>query len=145
MPRILFALALAAYAGEAVASDSAAGLWAQVDDASGRIRTEVRIVERDGVYSGRIVRFNPEPDEPPNPLCEACPGHLHNRPIVGLTFLRGFRRAGPVYSGGLLLDPESGSTYQGTMTLSDDGRSLVLRGYVVSPLFGRSQVWRRLD
>ena len=44
-------------------------------------------------------------------------------------------------TGGTLYDPKSGRTYRGTMTL--DGANLKLRGYIGTPLFGRTEVWHR--
>lgn len=129
----------------AAAADTAAGVWAQVDDKTGQVRSHVRISDHGGSFSGRVLRVFPGPGEPANPVCDLCPGRLRNHPIVGLTFMNGFRRDGHTYSGGSLLDPETGETYSGSMTLGPDGRTLTLRGYVVSPLFGRSQVWRRVE
>lgn len=126
-------------------AETAAGLWAQVDDKTGRVRSHVRIVERGGQFSGSVARIYPGPGEPAHPVCDLCKGALKNRPILGMTFMQGFTRAGHSYSGGTVLDPETGETYRGTMTLGPDGRTLELRGYVMSPIFGRSQVWRRID
>lgn len=127
------------------AAETAAGTWAQVDDKSGRVRSHVRIAEQGGRYHGTIVRFFPGAGEPAVPLCDLCPGRLKNHPIVGLRFLTGLVRHGHDYTGGRLLDPETGQTYQGQATLAPDGRSLTLRGYVGSPIFGRSQTWRRVE
>ena len=125
------------------AADTAAGVWAQVDDKSGRVRSHVRIAEQGGRYHGTILRFFPGAGEPAAPVCDQCPGRLKNHPIVGLRFLIGLVRKGSDYTGGQLIDPETGQTYQGQVTLGPDGRSLTLRGYVGSPIFGRSQTWRR--
>ncbi|MCW1843946.1 DUF2147 domain-containing protein [Prosthecomicrobium hirschii] len=140
---VAVAAGLSTLAG-ARAMETAAGDWAQADDKTGKIRSHVRIVERGGVFSGHVQRVYPDPGESSHPICDKCPGRLKNQPIVGMTFMRGFRRDGNTYTGGTVLDPEDGNIYQGTMTLSPDGHSLTLRGYVGTPLFGRSQVWRRI-
>ena len=43
-------------------------------------------------------------------------------------------------SGGTLYDPKSGNTYRGTMVV--EGDTLRLRGYVMLPFFGKTEIWR---
>lgn len=45
-------------------------------------------------------------------------------------------------SGGMLYDPRSGNTYRGAIVM--EGNILKLRGYVGLPIFGRTEVWRRV-
>ena len=45
--------------------------------------------------------------------------------------------------GGRILDPESGRIYDCEMRLADDGTTLVVRGYVGLPAFGRTLRWVR--
>ena len=49
------------------------------------------------------------------------------------------------YGGGEILDPDTGGIYRSSMTLSPDGRRLTVRGYIVIPLFGRTQEWGRAE
>ncbi len=68
---------------------------------------------------------------------------LRTRPVMGLELLRGFTYAGDgVWSGGKIYDPKSGNDYSAKMTLVDS-TNLDLRGYVVIPLFGRTERWTR--
>jgi uncharacterized protein (DUF2147 family) len=67
---------------------------------------------------------------------------LRKRPICGLEIGRNFHLTGPDHAeGGKLYDPESGNTYSGSMT--SDGDTLELRGYVGISLFGRTETWTR--
>jgi uncharacterized protein (DUF2147 family) len=60
-----------------------------------------------------------------------------------LQILRGFTYADDrLWSGGKIYDPKSGNDYSAKMTLVDE-RNLELRGYVVIPLFGRTEKWTR--
>ncbi len=122
------------------ASASPLGLWRTIDDTSGQARALVRITERDGVLLGRIERLLLEP---PDAVCEACPGELKGRPVVGLTILRGLRREGEAWTGGEVLDPNNGKTYRAQVRLAEAGQKLHLRGYVGLPSVGRTQVWQR--
>ncbi|HTY59455.1 MAG TPA: DUF2147 domain-containing protein [Bacteroidota bacterium] len=68
---------------------------------------------------------------------------LKSRPVLGLVILRGFTYDGDqVWSGGKIYDPKSGNDYSAKMTLVDD-QNLDLRGYVMIPLFGRTEKWTR--
>jgi uncharacterized protein (DUF2147 family) len=67
-----------------------------------------------------------------------------NRPLCGLRIGQGFTIIDATHAkGGSLYDPKSGNTYRGEMTLA--GAELRLRGYVGFPLFGRTEVWKRVD
>ena len=63
--------------------------------------------------------------------------------IVGMEILRNMKPDGDEWTGGEILDPETGKTYKAKMKLADDGKNLVVRGYIGFSLFGRSQTWVR--
>lgn len=68
---------------------------------------------------------------------------LRNRSLCNLQIGSGFHMDDATHaSGGQLYDPKSGNTYHGKMTV--EGDTLNLRGYVGVPLFGRTEVWRRV-
>ena len=67
---------------------------------------------------------------------------LQQRPLVGLEIGTGFRLADASHAeDGKLYDPKSGKTYHGSMT--SEGDSLKLRGYVGIKAFGRTEIWKR--
>lgn len=121
------------------------GLWKTIDDRRGAARSLVRIWRDGDQLRGKVEKVFDQPGEPAHPLCTLCPGEKRNRPVVGLEILWGFRGPGPVWTGGRVLDPEEGKTYRGRLRLSEDGKTLVLRGYVGIPLLGRSQTWVRVE
>lgn len=68
-----------------------------------------------------------------------------NRPLIGLPLLRDFRHdRGNVWKEGTIYDPKNGKTYSCKMTLSNRNR-LDLRGYIGTPLLGRTTTWTRTD
>ena len=124
------------------AEPSAVGSWRTVDDQTGRERSVVRIEARDGVLNGRVVSIIDPADAARR--CDLCDDDRKGQPVVGLEIMRGMRPDGDGWSGGRVLDPQTGSVYRGEMHLIDNGARLVLRGYIGISLFGRSQTWIRV-
>ena len=121
------------------------GLWKTIDDATGKERSYVRIVEVDGALQGKVEKLFPFPGDDPENLCEKCKGELKDKPVVGMTILWGLKDEGDVWKGGQILDPDNGKTYRCKMTVSEDGRQLDVRGYIGISLIGRTQTWLRLE
>lgn len=121
---------------------NAAGLWRTVDDKTGEVRGAVRLFENNGTIYGRIEQvIDPKAI---NQVCVKCTGDRHNKPILGLDVIRGVRPDGPGYwSGGQILDPETGDDYRVSLRLDDGGRKLIVRGSILGGMIGRSQTWVR--
>ena len=139
------ALGVMSLATAAVASDAdltPVGVWRTVDDNTGKARSHVKIWKHKGKLYGKITQLLNEPQK--NPLCDKCPGKLKNKPVIGLTIIRGLSRDGDEWSGGTILDPESGKTYRVLLQLQDGGKKLKVRGYIGVSLLGRTQYWRRV-
>ena len=118
-------------------------MWAQVDE-HGRVGGWFLIFEENGTYQGAIAKMFLQPGDDPNPICTHCTGDQKNTPSLGLVIIKDMQRKGFVYQKGTILDPRDGQVYQAKLTLSPDGQSLTLRGYLGIELFGQNQVWKRL-
>jgi uncharacterized protein (DUF2147 family) len=123
---------------------TAAGVWRQVDE-SGKVGALVTITREGDVFVGRLSRLFPDPGDDPNPICENCPGDKLNQPFLGLVIIEGMKQSGMDYNGGTVLDPETGKIYNAKMSLSPDGKRLTVRGYIGLSIFGRSQIWTRVE
>jgi uncharacterized protein (DUF2147 family) len=119
------------------------GRWKTIDDATGKFKSLVSIWEENGKVYGRIEKILDPSSTNPDPRCDHCQGELKNRPLIGLRILWDLKRDGAQWSGGKVLDPESGKIYKCVLSLEDNGKKLKLRGFVGVSLLGRTQYWLR--
>lgn len=146
---LLVAIATAVYApawatGAAVpALSSPVGLWKTIDDHTGQAKAIVEIRDVNGELAGRVVKLFHPPA--PHPLCLKCTGALKNQPVLGMRILWGMHQDGDEWTGGRILDPESGDVYHCSMTLENGGKVLRVRGYMGFSIFGRTERWDRVE
>ncbi len=143
LPVIALTLAATSWAGT---GNSPVGTWQTIDDQTGKPASLVEITDNGGVLQGKVAKILREGADP-NELCTKCEGDLKDKPVVGMTILKGFVKKDGTdeYDGGTVLDPHNGKTYSGRISLIDGGQKLSLRGYIGISLIGRSQTWIRQE
>jgi len=119
------------------------GLWKNIDDVTGKPKGLIRITEKDGQFSGTIEKLFRAPDEDQHPLCTKCEGAEKDKPILGMMILSGLKKDGDEYSGGKIVDPNNGKTYDSKLTVEEGGEKLSVRGYIKFSFLGRTQTWIR--
>ena len=140
--RMVLSIPLTLWGVDGLAQSTPIGLWRTVDDATGKARALVRIVETSGVLSGRIEHlFDPDPKW--DGRCDKCRDERKDQPVLGMTILSGARRDGADYRGGEILDPENGNVYRCILRVTGAGDRLEVRGFIGIALFGRTQIWVR--
>jgi uncharacterized protein (DUF2147 family) len=141
---LVFAV-MCAFVGSVAFAESPVGVWRTIDDKTKTERSIVRIVEVGGELRGTVEQIFTRPDEDPQHLCDKCSGERKDQPIIGMAILWGLKNNDGAWSGGQILDPKNGKIYRCKMTLSEDGRSLDVRGYIGFSLIGRTQTWHRVE
>jgi len=125
-----------------VSAQSVIGKWKTFDDKTGDAKSVVEIYEKDSKVYGKIIEIlNPEKK---NDKCTKCSGQDKDKPLKGLTIIKGLKKDGKEYSDGEILDPSSGKLYKCTISLENKDK-LKVRGYVGISAFGRSQTWTRIE
>ena len=118
-----------------------------VDDGTKKEKSLVRIVESGGVYTGRVEKIL-DTTAPPDAVCKDCTDERKDKPVLGMTILRNVRQSPDdkaLFDGGDILDPNNGKVYSVRLKPIDNGTRLEVRGYIGTPLLGRSQTWIRAE
>lgn len=138
--------ALLCAAGAAWAQATPVGLWKTIDDETQQEKSLVRITETGGVFTARVEKLLDPTKQ--DAVCDKCEGDDKGKPILGLTIVRNIKanpKDSAVWDGGEILDPNKGKTYRALLKPIDGGKKLEVRGYIGSPMFGRSQTWLRVE
>jgi uncharacterized protein (DUF2147 family) len=144
MIRAIVVAALGMSAFSAMAQMTPVGLWRTIDDKDGSAKSEIRIVENNGVISGTIEKVL-DPKAKPDEKCVECKDDRKDQPMVGLELIRGLKKAEgkDVWEGGTIVEPSTGKVYKMTMTPIEGGKKIEMRGYIA--FFYRTQTWIRVQ
>jgi hypothetical protein len=136
-------IALISFSLIALASgqNNPAGLWKTHDD-EGVPTGYVRITEQGGVYTG-VIEKGLETDKE-DAYCTECKDERKGQRLIGMTMMKGVKANGENYEGSEILDPFSGNTYRVKLTIKDANK-MEVRGFIGLSLFGRTQIWERIE
>ena len=138
--RIILIFVLA-FVATRVSAQDVTRTWKTIDDETGKPRSVVLLVERDGKVYGTITEIFEQPGEEQDPICELCPGDRKNKKIIGMEIIRDMKydKSDSEYVDGEILDPESGSIYDCKIWVDEESGNLKVRGYVM--FMYRTQTW----
>jgi uncharacterized protein (DUF2147 family) len=152
MKRLSLLASMLLFASSASAQQSVMGTWL-TEAGTAQIRIEPCADAKSGPVCGRIAQLiNPKgPDGKvvaPDSVVDSKNENasLRSRKMVGIPLLWGFKTTSDpnAFEGGQIYNGEDGKTYTANIGLQPDGK-LRLRGYVGSPMFGKTQLWTRVS
>jgi uncharacterized protein (DUF2147 family) len=141
MKRLIFSILFLFSMISSAQSHSVIGKWKTIDDETGKPISIVEVYEKNHKIYGKVIEIlNPANR---NRVCEKCKGDDRNKPIIGLTIIKGLTKVDDEYTNGKILDPKNGKLYSCYITLENQDK-LKVRGYIGISLFGRTQYWIRM-
>jgi uncharacterized protein (DUF2147 family) len=123
-------------------SQSIVGKWKTIDDATGEAKSIVEVFSKSGKIYAKVVEILDPANK--NSVCKKCSGEDKNKPILGLTIIKGLSKDGSEYNSGEILDPNNGKSYKCALSLESKDK-LKVRGYIGFSLLGRTQYWHRVN
>ena len=144
---LVFALGLGLFAAIAHAQATPAGVWKTIDDETKKEKSLIRITEAGGVFTGKLEKLL-DPATKADAVCDKCADDRKDKPLVGMTLIQGVKQSESDkgrWEGGEILDPNNGKTYKVRLTPQDGGKTLAVRGYIGTPMIGRTQTWIRVE
>ncbi|NUY82246.1 DUF2147 domain-containing protein [Flavobacterium sp. MAH-1] len=141
MKKLASILVLFAVMSFSVPNQGVVGKWKTIDDETGKAISVVEIYESGGKIYGKVVDILNPKDK--NKTCVNCSGSDKNKPIIGMTVIKGLTKEGDEYTNGKILDPKHGKLYKCYITL-ESADKLKVRGYIGVSLIGRTQYWYRV-
>ena len=121
--------------------NTAIGLWKNVEPS----RTIVfRLAEQNGELTGKVEKVLKGGVEDSSGRCPKCEGENKDKPVVGMTIIWGMHKEGDNrWSGGKILEPDTGKVYACKIAPAEGGKKLSVRGSIA--FFGKTQTWERVN
>lgn len=132
-----------AFAATTTNANSVDGYWQTIDGKTKKPSSIIKIQQNGSVFEGKVAKTYTS--NPQKSLCVACKGSDKNKPILGLTIIKGMQCVSDTCEHGTILDPRNGKVYHATMKLVNNGQELKVRGYIGMPLLGKTVIWKRVS
>ena len=118
--------------GQLTFAQDITGIWQSIDDLTGAPKGQVEITLGSGWHLYRQNHQNhPVTGYTPKRVLYGLPCPYTNKPILGLNVITKLKhKRDLIYTGGRILDPNSGRVYSLAAKLSANGQRLHLRGYL---------------
>lgn len=134
-------IVLMAFQNQANNPDAIIGSWK-----TGEGFAIIQIYKNGDHYQGKIIWLE-DPNDPETGKPKLDKKHPdaknHNRPLIGLINLWGFKyTAENEWTGGKIYDPKNGKTYSCKIELENNNK-LKVRGFIGVSFIGRSDKWTR--
>ena len=124
----------------AFAQNSAVGLWKNVEPNK---VTMIRTYEEGGHLLGKVEKVLKNDVEDKEAKCVKCKDENKDKPMAGLQLIWDMRKDGEKWTGGKLLDPETGRVVNCKLETAESGKKLVVKGSVA--IMSKTQTWTRVE
>jgi uncharacterized protein (DUF2147 family) len=124
----------------ASAQNSAVGLWKNVE---GEKTTLIRTYEEGGKLAGKVEKVLKNGAEDKDAKCAKCKDDNKDKPMAGLRLIWDMQKDGEKWTGGKLLDPESGRVVNCKIETAEGGKKLMVKGSVA--IISKTQTWTRAE
>lgn len=137
MKKILFIALLNVGLTQLMAQDQVIGKWW-----TPKKDGQIEVYKAGNKYSGKLIWGKNGTKKDVNNPKEA----LRTRPLVGMDLFSNFtyKASDQQWVDGKIYDPESGKTYSCKIWLTDDGKTMNVRGFIGFSLLGRTEKFTRL-
>ncbi|MEM9243560.1 MAG: DUF2147 domain-containing protein [Pseudomonadota bacterium] len=117
------------------------GYWQIPAKGSNKPSAVVKVYIKNNKLYANIVKMYPINGKPPVTYCQHCKGELRNAKFIGLPIFWNLKKEKGKWRGGKILNPKTGKTYSCTVSLTQDGKALSVRGHI--GMFGVTKIWPR--
>lgn len=116
------------------------GLWKNVEPTKTVL---IRTYEQDGKLMGKVEKLLKNDVEDATSKCTKCTGENKDKTIKGLVIVWDMQKEGDKWSGGKIMEPDSGKVYNCKIEPADGGKKLNVRGSI--SFIGKTQTWTRVE
>ena len=148
MKKFMMAFLVAAFAIACApalyAADSAEGYWKSIDE-QGKVTAFWKMWMEGSELKGTIVKV---PGQSDATLCTACTKadskKFENKPIIGTTWMWGFKKDGDKWAKGKIVDSGAGDVYWASVKVINGGNALEMKGSIDKwGMVGKTQTWKK--
>ena len=137
---VVLTMLSALLAAPAFAQNSVVGLWKNTEPNK---VTFIRTYEEGGKLHGKVERVMKNDTEDKDAKCSKCKDENKDKPMAGLRLIWDMQKDGDKWTGGKLLDPESGRVVNCKLETADGGKKLMVKGSIA--MISKTQTWTRVE
>jgi uncharacterized protein (DUF2147 family) len=119
-------------------TNPAVGLWKNVEPSKTVL---IRTYEENGKLMGRVEKLIKDGVEDAEARCLKCAGDQKDKPIKGLLIIWDLQKEGDRWTGGKIMEPDTGKVYNCRIEPIEGGKKLNVRGSI--SFLGKTQTWTR--
>ncbi|MEZ4877276.1 MAG: DUF2147 domain-containing protein [Flavobacterium sp.] len=117
------------------------GKWKTIDTKTQKELSIIEIYKKDNQFYGKLLKISNVLSSHAD--CEKCFAKIKNNSLIGKNVIVKMQKQDNLYKG-KLIDPFSDKSYTCVIKMLSNS-TLEINAYSVLPLFGRTQIWRKIN